>query len=136
MHLNAGGRIRRRACSGTAGRPATSWAIRWPSRPWGRSSIPSSRTWPTRRASSAAVKRSNYAGLFEKVFGPGSLDADKDPQAAYAEIGRAIAAYERSAEVNTFSSKFDDFWRAALGQGARGRDDRRSRTPRTSAASA
>jgi len=63
-----------------------------------------------------AVKRSNYAGLFEKVFGPGSLDADKDPEGAYAKIGRAIAAYERSAEVNTFSSKFDDFWRAASGK--------------------
>ena len=64
-----------------------------------------------------AVKRSNYAGLFEKIFGPGSLDADKDPEGAYAKIGRAIAAYERSAEVNTFSSKFDDFWRAASGKG-------------------
>jgi cytochrome c peroxidase len=64
-----------------------------------------------------AVKRSDYAGLFEKVFGPGSLDADKDPAAAYADIGRAIAAYERSAEVNTFSSKFDDFWRAATAKG-------------------
>jgi cytochrome c peroxidase len=64
-----------------------------------------------------AVKRSEYAGLFEKVFGPGSLEADKDPRAAYAKIGRAIAAYERSAEVNPFSSKFDGFWRAAKAQG-------------------
>jgi cytochrome c peroxidase len=64
-----------------------------------------------------AVKKSSYAGLFEKVFGPGSLDADKDPEGTYAKIGRAIAAYERSAEVNPFSSKFDDFWRAAAGKG-------------------
>jgi cytochrome c peroxidase len=64
-----------------------------------------------------AVKRSAYAGLFEKVFGPGSLDPDKDPQEAYARIGRAIAAYERSAEVNPFGSKFDDFWRAARARG-------------------
>jgi cytochrome c peroxidase len=64
-----------------------------------------------------AVKKSSYAGLFEKVFGPGSLDADKDPEGTYAKIGRAIAAYERSAEVNPFSSKFDDFWRAASGKG-------------------
>ncbi|HUT08330.1 MAG TPA: cytochrome c peroxidase [Candidatus Latescibacteria bacterium] len=64
-----------------------------------------------------AVKRSSYAGLFEKVFGPGSLAADKDPEGTYAKIGRAIAAYERSAEVNPFSSKFDDFWRAASGKG-------------------
>lgn len=64
-----------------------------------------------------AVKASNYARLFEKVFGPGSLGADKDPAAAYANVGRAIAAYERSAEVNTFSSKFDGFWRAAWAKG-------------------
>ncbi|MCJ7486963.1 MAG: cytochrome-c peroxidase [Candidatus Aminicenantes bacterium] len=64
-----------------------------------------------------AVKKSAYAGLFEKVFGPGSLDADKNPEGTYAMIGRAIAAFERSAEVNTFSSKFDDFWRAASGKG-------------------
>ena len=62
-----------------------------------------------------AVKASAYAGLFEKVFGPGSLEAD--PQKAYENIGRAIAAYERSAEVNTFSSKFDGFWRAASAKG-------------------
>lgn len=65
----------------------------------------------------AAVKRSSYAGLFEKVFGAGALDPGKDPQTAYANIGRAIAAYERSAEVNPFSSKFDGFWRAARAKG-------------------
>jgi cytochrome c peroxidase len=64
-----------------------------------------------------AVKKSGYAGLFEKVFGPGSLDADKDPAAAFANIGRAIAAYERSGEVNPFSSKFDDFRLAATARG-------------------
>jgi len=64
-----------------------------------------------------AVKKSDYAGLFEKVFGPGSLDADKEPEGTYVQIGRAIAAYERSAEVNPFSSKFDDFWRAASAKG-------------------
>ena len=40
-----------------------------------------------------AVKKSSYAGLFEKVFGPGSLDADKDSEWTYTKIGRAIAAY-------------------------------------------
>jgi cytochrome c peroxidase len=64
-----------------------------------------------------AVKKSDYAGLFERVWGSGSLDADKDPDAAYVKMGRAIAAYERSAEVNPFSSKFDDFWRAATAKG-------------------
>lgn len=64
-----------------------------------------------------AVRGSEYAGLFEQVFGPGSLAAEKDPAAAYADIGRAIAAYERSSEVNPFSSRFDDFWRAATAKG-------------------
>ncbi|MBP1661531.1 MAG: cytochrome c, partial [Candidatus Aminicenantes bacterium] len=63
------------------------------------------------------AKRSAYAGLFEQVFGAGSLDAEKDPEGTYAKIGRAIAAYERSAELNPFSSKFDGFWRAAKAKG-------------------
>ena len=70
---------------------------------------------PDAKSLARAVKASAYAGLFEKVFGPGSLEAD--PQKAYENIGRAIAAYERSAEVNTFSSKFDGFWRAASAKG-------------------
>lgn len=64
-----------------------------------------------------AVKKSDYADLFEEVYGPGSLDAARDPQGTFAKIGGAIAAYERSAEVNSFSSKFDDFWRAASAKG-------------------
>jgi cytochrome c peroxidase len=68
---------------------------------------------PDAKSLVAAVRKADYAGLFEKVFGPGALDAGKDPRVAYANIGRAIAAYERSAEVNPFSSKFDGFWRAA-----------------------
>jgi cytochrome c peroxidase len=72
---------------------------------------------PDARALVLAVGRSEYVGLFEQVFGPGSLDADKDPQGTSAKIGRAIAAYERSTEVNPFSSKFDDFWRAVSGKG-------------------
>jgi cytochrome c peroxidase len=63
----------------------------------------------------ATVKKSAYADLFEKVFGSGSLD--REPGAVYADIGRAIAAYERSAEVNPFDSTFDDFWRAAAAKG-------------------
>ena len=58
-----------------------------------------------------AVKRSDYAKLFEQVWGSGSLDAEKNAAGTYTKIGRAIAAYERSAEVNPFSSRFDDFWR-------------------------
>jgi len=64
-----------------------------------------------------AVKDSAYAGLFERVFGAGSLDPEKGADEAYANIGRAIAAYERSAEVNTYSSSFDGFWRSARAKG-------------------
>ena len=51
------------------------------------------------------IKDSDYASLFEAVFGTGSLDAAD----AYDNVGRAIAAYERSAEVSQFTSKYD-YW--------------------------
>jgi cytochrome c peroxidase len=53
------------------------------------------------------VTHSGYAGLFEEVWGPGSLDFKKDVAGTYERIGRSIAAYERSTEVNPFSSKYD-----------------------------
>jgi cytochrome c peroxidase len=49
------------------------------------------------------VKQSSYAGLFAAQC-PGS-----DTPELYNCIGRAIAAYERSAEVSPFTSKYD-FW--------------------------
>ncbi len=52
----------------------------------------------------AKVKRSGYAGLFVKVYGPNAFaNADK----AYDLIADAIAAYESSSEVNRFSSRYD-----------------------------
>jgi cytochrome c peroxidase len=56
------------------------------------------------------VKNSGYASLFEQVWGAGSLNCAKDVNGVYEKIGRSVAAYERSAEVNPFSSKFDQFW--------------------------
>lgn len=53
------------------------------------------------------VKKSNYADLFLQVFGP---DAFADVDAAYDNVGRAIAAFERSSEVTRFNSRFDKFW--------------------------
>jgi cytochrome c peroxidase len=51
-----------------------------------------------------AVLRAPYADLFIETFGPlSSLTVDE----AYDDIAAAIAAYERSSEVNSFSSKFD-----------------------------
>jgi len=56
----------------------------------------------------AKVAASTYARLFKQVWGPGSLSpANVSP--AYERIARSIAAYERSKEVNPFSSKFDAY---------------------------
>jgi cytochrome c peroxidase len=53
------------------------------------------------------VAKSDYADLFEEVWGPGSLDFVKDVEGTYERIGRSIAAYEKSSEVNPFTSKYD-----------------------------
>jgi cytochrome c peroxidase len=63
------------------------------------------------------VRESAYAGLFEEVWGPGSLDCGPWLERTYEFIARSIAAYERSAEVNPFSSKFDLFWDQATAAG-------------------
>ncbi len=57
------------------------------------------------------VARSSYTSLFEQVWGAGALHPT-DPQGvarAYERVARSIAAYERSAEVNPFSSKYDAY---------------------------
>ena len=54
----------------------------------------------------AMVKASAYAGLFRTVWGPGIWN---DVDAAYVAIGRSIAAFERSSEVSTFTSKYDAY---------------------------
>jgi cytochrome c peroxidase len=63
------------------------------------------------------VRKAQYAGLFEEVWGAGSLDCAKDVNGVYERIGKSIAAYERSAEVNPFTSKFDLFWDNATAAG-------------------
>ena len=50
------------------------------------------------------VRRSEYADLFRAVFGG---EAFKDPNEAYNMVADAIAAYERSHELNLFNSKYD-----------------------------
>jgi cytochrome c peroxidase len=52
------------------------------------------------------VSMSEYADLFEAVWGPGSL-TKKDVAGTYERIARSISAYEQSAEVNPFTSKYD-----------------------------
>jgi cytochrome c peroxidase len=49
-----------------------------------------------------------YADMFIEIYGP---DALKDPSTAFSNMADAIAAYERSAELNRFDSKYDHFLR-------------------------
>lgn len=59
---------------------------------------------PNEAAVITKISASNYAGLFEQVYGTGSL---QDVPTAYHQMAQAIAAFEASHEVNTFTSKFD-----------------------------
>lgn len=52
----------------------------------------------------ARVCESHYADLFLAVWGDAACD---DVATAYDYVGFSVAAYERSAEVNPFSSRFD-----------------------------
>ena len=58
------------------------------------------------------VAHSSYAGLFKKVWGSHAFD---DPSAAYDNIARSIAAYERSHEVSAFSSRYDTYLKTGKG---------------------
>jgi cytochrome c peroxidase len=73
---------------------------------------------PSASAVCEQVAASRYAGLFEDVWGDGSLDCSEDGVGeTYGRIGLSIAAYEDSPEVNQFSSKFDVYWRSCLQAG-------------------
>lgn len=54
------------------------------------------------------VKNSDYTALFEQVWGSHSLK-ESDVTLTFERILHSIAAYERSAEVNPYTSKFDFF---------------------------
>jgi cytochrome c peroxidase len=62
---------------------------------------------PNAKSVCKRVAQSEYADLFEEVWGPGSLDFINDVEGTYERIARSIAAYERSTDVNPFSSKYD-----------------------------
>lgn len=59
---------------------------------------------PDEAAVIGKIAVSDYAGLFEQVYGAGSL---QDVPTAYHQMAQAIAAFEASHEVNTFTSRFD-----------------------------
>jgi cytochrome c peroxidase len=61
---------------------------------------------PNGAAVVAKVQQSPYADLFRDVFGP---EVFADPNRAYDFVAEAIAAYERTEELNQFSSKYDLF---------------------------
>jgi cytochrome c peroxidase len=73
---------------------------------------------PSKEAVCERVARSKFAGLFEQVWGTGSLDCTASGvDLTYDRFGLSIAAYEASPEVNPFSSKFDAYWHACLAAG-------------------
>jgi cytochrome c peroxidase len=61
------------------------------------------------------VKEGAYYALFEQVWGAGALDGEVETVSD--QICVSIAAYERSDEVNPYSSKFDRFWDKATAKG-------------------
>ncbi|MGR9047017.1 MAG: cytochrome-c peroxidase [Gammaproteobacteria bacterium] len=65
---------------------------------------------PSKLAVLEQVAASNYADLWEQVWGePISFVTPEDVEENYDRIGLAIAAYENSSEVNQFSSKYDAY---------------------------
>lgn len=60
------------------------------------------------------VAASDYAGLFEVVWGPGSLD---DVEAAYDQVALSIAAFERTSQFGKFNSKYDHYLESCLQAG-------------------
>lgn len=62
----------------------------------------------------ADVAASDYASLFEQVWGLGALD---DVEAAYDQIALSIAAFERTEMFAPFSSKYDFYLKECLGLG-------------------
>jgi cytochrome c peroxidase len=61
---------------------------------------------PNKNTVIEAVKLSDYADLFEQVWGPGSLD---DVEAAYDQVALSIAAFERTNLFAKFTSRYDDY---------------------------
>lgn len=63
---------------------------------------------PNMRVAVLKVAHSDYADLYEEVYGE-PVDFKHNVYQSYENIARAIAAYERSAEVNPFDSKYDAY---------------------------
>jgi cytochrome c peroxidase len=61
---------------------------------------------PDKTAILKKLKALSYSDLFIRVYGSGAL---ADPDKSYEYFADAIAAYEKTPEVNPFSSKFDQY---------------------------
>jgi cytochrome c peroxidase len=67
---------------------------------------------PSMQAVLEQIAGSKYADLWEVVWGdPIRYDTPEDIETNYSRVGLSIAAYEDSAEVNPFSSKYDYYLR-------------------------
>ena len=62
---------------------------------------------PNKQSVINTVRQSDYAHLFKTIFGETSL---QNVDTAYEALSQALAAYERSPQVNRFTSKFD-YWK-------------------------
>lgn len=60
------------------------------------------------------IRKADYADLFERVWGKGSLE---DIDSAFERVARSIAAFERSAHFAPFNSRYDAFLRDCLQRG-------------------
>ena len=67
----------------------------------------------------ADVAAAEYAGLFEEVWGPGSLN---DIETAYDQVALSIAAFERTELFAQFNSQYDLYLEACISRGG-DRDD-------------
>ena len=84
------------------------------------------------------VRAADYANLFHQIYPSMKkpLDCAQDARAVYNNIARAIAAFERSAEVNPFSSKYDAYLKICISAGnsrdacAKGMGDKADLDPR------
>ena len=87
-----------------AGPPVSYWAIRLAEQAQGPPLNPVEMNMPDVEAVVQAVRDADYAPLFRQVFGQNALD---DTAFAFVYISQSIAAYERSVEVQKFTSRFD-----------------------------
>jgi len=100
-----------RATGGTLGSPVAEQAL-------GPPLNPVEQNMPSAQAVCQHVAKSKYASLFGQVWGPGSLDcSDAGIVETYRRIGKSIGAYEGSRELNSFSSRFDEYWYACIAAG-------------------